>query len=214
VTTANENLRAERAASGEAGMILKGFQDRTFLRANAFCTEISRTVANVTLSAGPTLTIRQRQNLGRTRSCGIELDASQKVSDGFQVSAGYLFVDPRVVSFPANRALEGLLIPQVARHQFTFQAQYSNPKFARAGLQFRASSSQFEDDQNLIRLRSYASVDAVIARPIGRRCEIFAAAENLFNSKIETGRTPVLTIAGHRTVRVGIRIRFGKTPDH
>lgn len=214
LTTANENLRAERAASGEAGIILNGFQDRTFVRANVFCTEISRTVANVTLSVGPTLIIRRRQNLGRTRSCGLEVDAEHKLSDTFRVSAGYLFVDPRVVSFPANPALENLVIPQVARHQFTFQAQYSNPKFALASVQYRASSSQVEDDQNLLPLGGYGTVDALISRRIGRGIDLFAAAENLFNSKIETGRTPVLTIAGQRAVRLGIRVRLGKADGH
>lgn len=70
------------------------------------------------------------------------------------ISGGYLFADATVLHFPANTALEGLLIPQVARHQLTFQIYYNNPALFHFGLQARASSAQFDDDQNRFRLGS------------------------------------------------------------
>lgn len=210
LTLANENLRAERALNTEAAATITGFKGRLYFRSGFYCTGISRPVSNVTLTVTPGLITRQRQNLGQTRACGIETDGQMKLTRELSVSGGYLFVDSRVVSFPMNRALENLRIPQVARNQFTFQFEYSNPKNVRFALQMRGSDSQFDDDQNLFRLSSYFTADAFASRRLTQQLEIFAAAENLFDSEIEAGRTPVLTLASPRTVRIGLRLRLGK----
>ena len=210
LTLANAALRAERATGGDGSLIVNAFERRMFVRASIFCTSVSGNVSNVTISVTPTLITRQRQNVGRTRSCGVESDGDFKVADHVRVSGGYLFVDARVTSFPANILLEGLSVPQIARHQFTFQAEYSNPRFLTASLQFRSASSQFDDDQNLFRLSGFATVDAFVSRKLGHNFNVFFAIENLFDSRIESGRTPVLTIASPRTARLGLRIRFGK----
>jgi outer membrane receptor protein involved in Fe transport len=158
----------------------------------------------------PTLITRQRQNLGRLRSCGLETDAEAVITSRVRLSGGYLFVDPRVISFPPNTLLEGLLIPQVARHQYSFQASFSDPQILSAALQLRGTSSQFDDDQNRLTLNKFVTVDAYISRRLTRNFSVFAAAENLFDSLIESGRTPLLTIASRRSVRAGIRIEFSK----
>jgi outer membrane receptor protein involved in Fe transport len=210
LTVANENLRAERATNVEAGVIYSAFQRRLFVRGNFFCTRVSEPVANVTLTVTPLLITRQRQNLGSIRSCGIEADWEASLPSYLKLSGGYLFVDPKVVSFPANTSLEGLLIPQVARQQVTLQLQYSNPKVFTAALQMRAASSQFDDDQNQLKLASYTSFDAIIRKSINRNISVFVAIENLLDSKIEAGRTPVLTLASPRFFRAGVRLEFSK----
>lgn len=208
-TLANENLRAESATNGEAGIVAAAFNNRLYVRSNVFLTEISQPVANVTINATPALITRQRQNLGRTRSRGLEIDAEMRVRKDFSLSSGYLFVDARVVSFSANPALENLFLPQVGRHQFTVQTQYQNQKIARVGLQARALSNQFEDDQNRLRLNSYFTLDAFVSRRLNKYFEAFAAAENLFDNRIETGRTPIVTLGSPLNFRVGLRLRFG-----
>jgi outer membrane receptor protein involved in Fe transport len=126
----------------------------------------------------------------------------------WNLSAGYLFVDATVIQFPTNNALEGLQIPQVARHQFTFQARYA-PALATIAFQGRASSSQFDDDQNLFRLGSYFTLDATVSRGIGRSVELFFAAENIFNQRYEIGKTPVTTLGPPILVRAGMRFHLG-----
>jgi outer membrane receptor protein involved in Fe transport len=210
LTLANENLRAERATTGEGASVITGFGQRLYFRAGVYCTEISRSVSNVTLSVTPTLITRQRQNLGRTRSCGAEIDTEIRPADHVRVSAGYLFVNSRVVEFPADRELEDLRIPQVARHQFTIRTEYSDPKYATAAVQVRANTPQFDDDRNLLPLRGFWTTDLYAARRLGRQAELYFAAENVFDAKIQSGRTPVLTLASPRTFRLGLRLRFGK----
>jgi outer membrane receptor protein involved in Fe transport len=208
LTLANENLKAERASTGEGGVLLSAFSNKIYLRTVGFCTFINEPVANVTLSSTPALITRQRQNLGQTRSCGLEADGQFRLTKELEFSAGYLFVEPRVTRFPADRSFEGLRVPQVAKDQFTSQIRYDRPDIASITLQLRASDAQFDDDQNQFRLAGFATVDAFVLRRINRSFEIYLAAENIFNDKVEAGRTPVLTLASPRTLRVGVRINF------
>jgi outer membrane receptor protein involved in Fe transport len=209
LTLADENLRAERLTSGEAGVIYEPRRDAS-LRAEAFWMDVTRAIANVTLSATPALITRQRRNLGRTRSRGFEAEGEIQAGGRWTLSAGYLFADARVARFPTDASLEGLRIPQVARHQLTFQARYTNPSRLSFGIQARASGAQFDDDQNLLRLRGYFSLDALASRRLARGVEAFVAAENLTGQRYEVGRTPVLTLGPPLFVRVGLRLRLGE----
>src|SRR5712692_4117096 len=208
LTLANDQLRAERLTGGECGVSLTPPSRRLAARADFFWSEVGRPVANVTLDITPALITRQRQNLGRIRSRGVGLDAEVRLTDTLVFSGGYQFADAIVLSFPANPALEGLDVPQVARHQVTFQLRYANPRRLNLSVQGRVSSPQFDDDQNRLRLESYAVFDASLSRSVGRAFEVFAAAENLFNRRYTVGRTPVRTIGPPLLARFGIRLRL------
>ena len=209
LTLANENLRAERLTGGEAGASIAPFNRRLNMRATLFWTEITRAIANVTLTTTPALITRQRENLGSTRSRGFEFESGARYGEYWTITGGYMFVDATVKSFPVNTALEGLLIPQVARHQLTFQTRYTNPSLITLSLQGRATGAQFDDDQNRFLLHSYFTLDALASRRLGRGMELFVAAENLFNSRYEVGRTPVTTLGPPLLVRAGFRLRLG-----
>jgi outer membrane receptor protein involved in Fe transport len=209
LTQANSNLQAERLTGGEGGANLAAFKQRFNLRGTFFWTEVARPVANVTLSVTPDLITRQRRNLGRTRSRGVELEAETRFTDTLTLTGGYLFANATVLEFPANTALEGLLIPQVPRHQMTFQFRYANPSILTLGLQGRAIGIQFDDDQNLLKLDQFFTLDLFASRKLTRGVEIFAAFENLFDQKYDIGRTPVRTLGPPLLARVGLRLNFG-----
>jgi outer membrane receptor protein involved in Fe transport len=209
LTLANENLRAERSTGGEAGLSFSPFAQRLFVRGNVFWTEITRPVANVTLGVTSNLTTRQRRNLGRTRSAGIEVDLEAKVNRHWTISAGYLFAHATVLEFPANPSIEGLWVPQVARQQLSFQITFRPATEWTISAQGRFNGQQFEDDQNLLRLEPFFTLDAYAGRRIGRRVEIFAAGENLTNQRYSIGRTPVRTVAAPLGVRAGIKLSWG-----
>jgi outer membrane receptor protein involved in Fe transport len=209
LTLANESLRAERLTGGEAGGQFNTLNRWLNLHATFFWMEVARPVANVTLRTQPGLITRQRQNLGRTRSRGLELEMDAQLSNTWSVSGGYLFVDASVLEFPANTGLEGNRLPQVARHQLTFQVLYSNPTLFTIALQGRASSAQFDDDQNLFPLEPYFTLDAYLSRRITRTVEGFVAVENVFNQRYTVGRTPLRTIGPPLLIRAGFRLRLG-----
>ncbi len=201
-TLANADLRAERAVNFESGI---SYRRRNIgLRTAAFYTEIKRPIANVTITSTPSLITRQRQNMGRNRVAGIEaeLDASLR---SLYFAVGYQFVDPKVVEFTADPTLVGLRVPQVARHQSTFQIRYDLTKWTFA-LQGRAAGEQFDDDQNIFRLEPYLQVDAFASRRFGS-FSVYFAVENLANSRYSTARTPIRGLSSPLNFRVGIRFQ-------
>jgi len=207
VTQANSTLEAERLTGVEGGANVSIFS-KLSLRGNFFWSDIVNPIANVTLSTTPTLTTRQRQNLGRTRSRGVDLDAVLPLGHSVEIAGGYQFVDATVVQFPANTALVGLQIPEVPRHQFTIQARYWNPKRLMLSVQGRYSGMQFDDDQNTLRLDRYFTLDLLAGRSLGHGVEAFGAFENLFNQRYTVGLTSVPTLGPPFLARVGMRFNF------
>ncbi len=208
VTTANEALRAERLTGGEIGASFAPAALPVRARTTLFWTEIEDAIANRTLSATPTLVTRRRENLGTTRSRGVEVEVDVRAGS-WKVTGGYLYADSVVLSNPAASELSGLRIPQVPRHQATLQAAFRRGVFA-AAVQARAGGAQFEDDQNSLPLRSFFTADAFLSVALGDYFEPYLAVENLTDARIEIGRTPATTLAAPREVRVGLRIRVGR----
>ncbi|MBO0725445.1 MAG: TonB-dependent receptor, partial [Blastocatellia bacterium] len=206
-TNANANLVAERLTGGEAGMNWTPNR-RVNARVTGYWTEIINPISNFTLTVTPTLITRERRNLGRTRSRGVEAETDFNISNFWRISAGYLFADATVLRAPQDVTLEGLWIPQVPRHQFTLQTVYSNPRFVTAALQFRASGKQFDDDQNRLPLDGFAVFDVTVSRPLARYVEAFIAVQNLFDARYAVARTPLESLGMPRMVRGGVRFRF------
>ncbi len=209
-TGANENLRAERADTFETGLNYTGFERKLNLRSNFFFTEVKNPIVSVTLTTAPNLITRQRQNVGKTRARGLEIDAEFAPNTKLRFSAGYLFTDSRFTEFPAEPELIGKFLPQVARQQLTFQTVYRPLENFYASLQGRISGSQFEDDLNTLRLRPFFTLDAFAAYKIYKNLEVFTAIENVFNNRYDIGLTPNRTVAAPRFVRFGLRFNFGE----
>lgn len=208
LTLANENLRAEHLNGAEVGAVTT-LTDRLRVRSTYFWNSIEGPVANVTLAITPALITRQRQNLGETRSRGVEIEGGFQLRPSLAFTAGYQFADATVVSSPGNTVLEGSQLPQVPRHEVTFTTRYSNPRFLTLALQGRFQGQQYDDDRNQLPLESFFQLDAFVSHSLRRNAEIFIAGENLLNNQYVIGRTPVPTIAAPISARAGIRLRFG-----
>ncbi|MCI0350035.1 MAG: TonB-dependent receptor [Acidobacteriales bacterium] len=208
MTNANENLRAEHLAGGEGGVRFTAGKAR--LNSVFFWTIVTGAIANRTLSVTPALITRQRQNLGRTQSRGLDVNVELPISSRWALSAGYEFADATILRFAADPSLEGLLIPQTPRHSFTLQTRYAQPAGWTLALQARASGEQFEDDQNQLPLDGYATFDAFVSRRLNSNVELFAAGENLLNRRYTIGRTPVVTLGQPIVARFGLRLNFAQ----
>lgn len=205
VTNANAALKAERLTGGDAGIGVDSFGGRLFVRGNFFWSEIGDSVANVTLSTTPALITRQRQNLGTIRARGVEVSALTKPDKHWEVSSEYLLTDSTVLRFPANRDLEGLLVPQVPRHQVNFQVSYANSAWL-VGTQGRFVSEQFDDDQNTLPLERFFTLDAEVSRRVSERVRVFVAFQNLTGVRYQISSTPVLTLGPPVLFRLGARV--------
>jgi outer membrane receptor protein involved in Fe transport len=205
VTNANASLEAERLTGVDAGIGMQKFGDRLFVRSNFFWNQIDDSIANVTLSTTPVLITRQRQNLGAIRARGIEVSATTKLTREWEIAGEYLLTDTTVLRFPANRSLEGLLVPQVPRHQFNFQVTYAKAKWL-VGTQGRFVSTQFDDDQNTLPLEAFFTMDAEASRAVSEKVRVFVAFQNLTGSRYQISSTPVFTVGPPVLVRLGARV--------
>lgn len=208
LTESNANLIAERLTGGEAGLNAAAFAHKLNLRSTFFWSDIVDPIENVTLSTTPSLITRQRQNLGRTRSRGVELEGELHLAAYTEFTAGYAFTDATVVSFPTGSSLQGLQIPQVPRNQVTFEARYWNPTKLMLSLQGRFIGTQFDDDQNQFPLDSFFSLDMIAAHSLGHHMEAFVAAENLTGQRYQVAKTPTLNVGPPILYRIGLRWNY------
>ncbi|HEY0594065.1 MAG TPA: TonB-dependent receptor, partial [Thermoanaerobaculia bacterium] len=207
VTDANPLLGPETLTGFEAGFNVHPATRRVSARARVFWNEVDDTVANVTLRVSPSLIERQRQNLGTTRSVGIEIDAETQLTPEVSVRASYLGTDAEIADFAENRALEGNRLPQIPEQEASLAATYRSARGIAAAAQVRYAGDQYEDDRNEMILGAFTTVDLFLSAPAGARFDLFAAVENLFDERFEIGRTPTVTLGPPRLARVGVRVR-------
>jgi outer membrane cobalamin receptor len=211
LTLNNSALDPERLTGAEAGVNVTAWDHRLSARGTFFWSDIVDPVANVTLSTTPTLITRQKENLGRTRSRGAELDGTMRVNQDIQISAGYAYTSATVVSYPGNPggvSLVGLDVPQLPRNVFTWEARYWDPKRLLLSVGGRFVGRQFDDDQNQFSLDRFYAMDVQVGRAITRHLELFGAVENMLNQRYQVARTPVINLGPPILFRVGLRANF------
>lgn len=200
LTRANAALGPEQARGWEASALVT----RPWLgaRAAAFWTTLDNAIVNVTLQPGATI-IRQRQNAGRIRARGVEIEGDLRLGRTVAVTAACAIVDS---TFTRGADLEGLRVPQVPRLQASAGLR-GTWRRATAALEWRVIGRQFDDDRNTpeFLLDRSSVADMKVAWRPARGFELFAAVENAFNEEQEVGRTPLVTVGLPRTFRAGVR---------
>lgn len=216
LTLNNPFLNAERLTGAEAGVNVSTLDRKLELRGTFFWSDIVDPVQNVTTNPTSSPVLRQKQNLGRIRSRGMEWDGIVRVTRDIQISAGYEFTDATVVDYtvpPGEISLVGKDVAQVPRHVFTWEARYWNPSRIMFSVQGRFMGNQFDDDQNLYPLGQFYTMDLQIGRNLTRNVELYAAAENINDKRYFVANTPTATGSlfnmGPPTLyRVGLRLNF------
>jgi outer membrane receptor protein involved in Fe transport len=204
-TLANPYLRAERFSGAEGGVRASALHARLSIHGSFFWGHTTDPVANVTINTTPQLIVRMRENLGETRAWGFQAGAEMRITDRISVTATYQFIDSTVVSFPANPALVGNMVPLVPRNEFAFQGTWVAPKQFFVGIQGRTASNEYDDDQNLLPLGAYFVLSATVSHSLTKEFDIFFQGENLTNDQYNIGRTPVVTLGQPILVRGGLR---------
>lgn len=101
----------------------------------------------------------------------------------------YLFTNS-TIERAAERVLIGKLLAQAPEHVVTGAAEWKPATKWLFALQARYSTAQFEDDQNLISLAAYFTLDAAAFYLFSDRASFSLKVENLLNTELETGKTP------------------------
>lgn len=216
LTLNNPLLNAERLTGAEAGMNVTTLDRKLDLRGTFFWSDIVDPVENVTTNPISSPVLRQKQNLGRIRSRGVELDGVAHITREIQISAGYEYTDATVVNYtvPAGAiSLLGKDVAQVPRRGFTWEARYWNPSRLMFSVQGRFIGNQFDDDQNLYPLGQFYTMDLQVGRNVTNNLELYAAAENINDKRYFVANTPTATGSlfnmGPPTLfRIGVRLNF------
>jgi outer membrane receptor protein involved in Fe transport len=220
LTDANPNLTAERLTGGEAGVAVKELGGRLQFRGTVFINEIIDPISSVNCQVMPVPAICPaptanantfvRENLGRTFAPGFELDWLAQITDRFELSGGYQFVDATIIGAPSQPQLVNTWVQQVPHNEFTFQARYTNPSLISLTAEGRFVGKQL--DTNQVYMGNFFVLDGMVSRNLGHGVNVYSAVENLFNEEyVSTAATAGLSppqrglpIAG----RVGVRFDF------
>jgi outer membrane receptor protein involved in Fe transport len=216
ITEANPNLRTETVLSEEIGTHVTagpfGF-GATFFR-----NDLRDAVANVTVGRGPGVVPdvgfvpaggegRRRLNLDRVRVQGASLSAEWRVASNVSLSGAYLFDDSEVRRATVARGLEGLRLAQVPRESATLGLSWKPGRWTFSP-RVRFLGAQFEDDLNRLRLGATTLVEAFASVRLKHNAELFLSGENIFNQRVETGRSDdgVVSVGTPRMVLAGLRL--------
>ena len=223
VTESNAELAPERLTGGEAGLDLTLF-NRLQVHETGFWDDLSDAITTRTIAeAGATTrtippcgvvpaggVCRQRQNVGRLRSRGLESDVRYRGRSGWGASLTYLFDPSRVVDNPLDPSLVGRFNKLSPVHQLTATASYESARWFEASVAIRSIGSSFEDDVNSLPLRRFTLVDIRVSRPLTERADAFLSIQNVTGQayEISRGTDGTVGIGAPRLVRAGLRIHF------
>jgi outer membrane receptor protein involved in Fe transport len=202
VTQANPALGPEESWGFEGAAFVK--RGRTAARVTAFWTRLNDAIVNVTLASDATAILRERQNAGRIRVAGVELETDVRIAPFLSFVASGAAMRS---TFTEGIELDGLRVPQVPQWQAS-AALHGGWSRLSASLDWRAVGRQFDDDRNQFALGASSMTNARIGWRVRRAVELFAAVENAFDEEQDVGRTPIRTIGLPRTVRGGVRFGF------
>ncbi|HWA85500.1 MAG TPA: TonB-dependent receptor, partial [Opitutus sp.] len=183
-----------------------------------FDNELHDAVANVTIAEGPANVPgigvipaggegRRRLNLDRVRVQGLAADARWQLAAGLAFTVRYLLDDTEVLRAAVAPNLQGLQLAQVPRQSATAGLSWRRGHWTFAP-SLRWTGAQFEDDQNTLRLAPARVFDVAAGYTLRAGAEIFASAENLFDERIETGRSAdgLVNTGTPRLLLVGVRL--------
>ncbi len=191
-TLANAALQPETVFAAEIGADY--VMEHGAVRVTAFRNQLYNLITNVTLSSTSNSITRQRENAGNALDRGVEVSVDHHWRE-FTGTLAYLLVDSRYAT--------GLRVPEVGKNQGSGTLTWSHKRTLALGA-VRASSLQFDDDQNQFLLPGYAVVQLMVRERLYKSLSASVQITNLLDRTFYTGFTPTPTIGDPRIVMAGL----------
>lgn len=220
ITEANEALNNERLVGAEASVNwdLGGVD----AQATVFRNDLFDPVLNTTITTTPGFnsefgvfipgggSLRQRRNVDRVETWGLELDMAVQVSETVELRGGYLFTNPKIEKSIVAPALEGNRLAQVAKHQGSLGLSFAPMERLKITADVLFSTDQFEDDLNSRVLEGAVTADVYVGYDLTDSVELYAAVENVFDNRVEAGRTAggLVTLGPPVFLWMGMRLNY------
>jgi len=203
VTNPNPLLEPERLTGFDGGVLVN--HGRASLRVTGFFNHLDDAIANITVATTPSLITRVRDNAGRIRAAGVEIESDYRPHPLWTVDGHVALTSSTFLDTPELPELEGNRVPQAPRYEIGTGVTFADPALATVSAHLRIVGAQFDDDQNELELGEYAVVDVYASRGLGHGLNAFIAVENLFDQTYEV-RTNPTTTGWPRTMRAGVRV--------
>lgn len=170
----SSDMEPETTKNYEIGTKWDFLNDRLSLTADVFRTEKENARVQVNTTS--------YENAGTTRVQGIELSASGKLTDQWQVFAGYAYMDSEQVDggdMPANRANNGNELPNTPKNSASLWTTYQvTPKLTIGGGAFYVDDV-FGNTANTTMVDSYVRYDAMAAYKLTKNIDLQLNVQNL-----------------------------------
>jgi outer membrane receptor protein involved in Fe transport len=219
ITQANPALARETIDGAETGVDLG--QTRAGASITGFYDELYHSVSNVNLVNGPGTfplfgvipaggTGQQRLNLDAVRVLGLEASAHWQPVAEVRLEAAYLCNDTKITAASVSPILVGNRLAEVPRNSVVLTVEWLAPARINLNADVRWTGSQFDDDQNTLRLASATTFNISASRKFGKNLEVFFSVENLFNAQVQTGLSPtgIFNVGPPRFAHGGLRWRL------
>jgi len=170
----SSDMEPETTKNYEIGTKWDFFNDRLSLTADVFRTEKENARVQVNTTT--------YENAGKTRVQGFELSASGKLTDKWQIFAGYAFMDSEQIDggdMPANKANNGNELPNTPRNSASLWTTYQvTPKLTIGGGAFYVDDV-FGSTANTTMVDSYVRYDAMAAYKLTKNIDLQLNVQNL-----------------------------------
>ena len=168
----SSDMEPETTKNYEIGTKWDLLNDRLSLTADIFRTEKENARVQVDTTS--------YENAGKTRVQGVELSASGKLTDKWQVFAGYAFMDSEQVDGgPLNRATDGNQLPNTPKNSASLWTTYQvTPKLTIGGGAFYVDDV-FGNVANTTMVDSYVRYDAMAAYKLTKNVDLQLNVQNL-----------------------------------
>ncbi|EXF92289.1 TonB-denpendent receptor [Pseudomonas fluorescens HK44] len=168
----SSDMEPETTKNYEVGTKWDLLNDRLSLTAAVFRTEKENARVQVDTTS--------YANVGKTRVQGIELSASGKITDQWQVFAGYAYMDSEQVDGgPLNHATDGNQLPNTPKNSASLWSTYNvTPKLTLGGGAFYVDDV-FGSVANTTMVNSYVRYDAMASYKLTKNVDLQLNLQNL-----------------------------------
>ncbi|MFP6831721.1 MAG: TonB-dependent siderophore receptor [Pseudomonas sp.] len=170
----SSDMEPETTKNYEIGTKWDLLNDRLSLTADIFRTEKENARVQVDTTS--------YENAGKTRVQGVELSASGKITDKWQVFAGYAFMDSEQVDGgPMGKANDGNELPNTPKNSASLWTTYQvTPKLTIGGGAFYVDDV-YGSVANTTMVDSYVRYDAMAAYKLTKNVDLQLNVQNLTN---------------------------------
>jgi outer membrane receptor protein involved in Fe transport len=202
----NSQLDPETLAGAELGLDVAA--GSFFGQVNAFHNEVEDFIGGVAVAFDPIFTL-QNFNIGQIETEGVELIGELRLAGGWSVGGSYTYTDAVITENIDDPTVIGNRVEGAPETTAALRVGYARPEGLAATVRGRYVDEQFQDSTNTARLPAHTVVDLYLAHPVGRRAEVYATAENLFDEEYLAGAFGGLeSLGAPRQISGGVRLRL------